>query len=142
MCFSSRRRHTRCALVTVVQTCALPISGLIGFTAFAAVHAGVAIAGLETIWTFAVLQSLMMACFGLSSSNFGAMAMEHMGSLAGTAASVQGAVVTIGGALLGLLIGQQFDGTTTPIPLGFPLLGASPPEIGRAECRERVLNDG
>src|SRR3546814_1609841 len=25
---SSRRRHTRCALVTGVQTCALPISGL------------------------------------------------------------------------------------------------------------------
>src|SRR3546814_20536105 len=31
--FSSRRRHTSCALVTGVQTCALPISGLlaIGF---------------------------------------------------------------------------------------------------------------
>src|SRR3546814_3666525 len=30
MCFffSSRRRHTRCALVTGVQTCALPISSL------------------------------------------------------------------------------------------------------------------
>src|SRR3546814_17740495 len=27
--FSSRRRHTRCALVTGVQTCALPISVLI-----------------------------------------------------------------------------------------------------------------
>src|SRR3546814_6063769 len=26
-CFSSRRRHTICALVTGVQTCALPISG-------------------------------------------------------------------------------------------------------------------
>src|SRR3546814_16751354 len=25
LCFSSRRRHTRCALVTGVQTCALPI---------------------------------------------------------------------------------------------------------------------
>src|SRR3546814_2315935 len=25
ICFSSRRRHTRCALVTGVQTCALPI---------------------------------------------------------------------------------------------------------------------
>src|SRR3546814_7729668 len=25
-CFSSRRQHTSCALVTVVQTCALPIS--------------------------------------------------------------------------------------------------------------------
>src|SRR3546814_3529364 len=27
--FSSRRRHTRCALVTGVQTCALPICGLV-----------------------------------------------------------------------------------------------------------------
>src|SRR3546814_16201944 len=27
-CFSSIRRHTRCALVTGVQTCALPISSL------------------------------------------------------------------------------------------------------------------
>src|SRR3546814_7363815 len=27
--FSSRRRHTRCALVTGVQTCALPIYGLL-----------------------------------------------------------------------------------------------------------------
>src|SRR3546814_8664294 len=27
--FSSRRRHTRCALVTVVQTCALPISAVL-----------------------------------------------------------------------------------------------------------------
>src|SRR3546814_5775412 len=32
MCFffSSRRRHTRCALVTGVQTCALPICGSAG----------------------------------------------------------------------------------------------------------------
>src|SRR3546814_8818913 len=28
--FSSRRRHTRCALVTGVQTCALPISATVG----------------------------------------------------------------------------------------------------------------
>src|SRR3546814_2464935 len=29
--FSSRRRHTRCALVTGVQTCALPISRRTGY---------------------------------------------------------------------------------------------------------------
>src|SRR3546814_5964411 len=29
-CFSSVRRHTRCALVTGVQTCALPISAIAG----------------------------------------------------------------------------------------------------------------
>src|SRR3546814_4660903 len=31
--FSSRRRHTRCALVTGVQTCALPICTATGFDA-------------------------------------------------------------------------------------------------------------
>src|SRR3546814_5315309 len=37
--FSSRRRHTRCALVTGVQTCALPIYGAIGSRAdFAPCH--------------------------------------------------------------------------------------------------------
>src|SRR3546814_1734827 len=30
--FSSRRRHTRCALVTGVQTCALPICRVMAFT--------------------------------------------------------------------------------------------------------------
>src|SRR3546814_20447864 len=125
MCFSSRRRHTRCALVTVVQTCALPISGLIGFTAFAAVHEGVAIAGLETIWTFAMLQSLMMACFGLSSSNFDYMAMEHMGSLAATAASVKVAVVSHGRSLRGTLIGRTIDGSTHQINPVFNLIGPS-----------------
>src|SRR3546814_2058471 len=32
--FSSRRRHTRCALVTGVQTCALPISRQLGHGEF------------------------------------------------------------------------------------------------------------
>src|SRR3546814_2221435 len=39
--FSSRRRHTRCALVTGVQTCALPI-----FDTHKDVHVAVAINGL------------------------------------------------------------------------------------------------
>src|SRR3546814_4148603 len=36
--FSSRRRHTRCALVTGVQTCALPISPYSGLDAIWAVE--------------------------------------------------------------------------------------------------------
>src|SRR3546814_15149427 len=36
--FSSRRRHTRCALVTGVQTCALPISGYRLLLATASFH--------------------------------------------------------------------------------------------------------
>src|SRR3546814_9750744 len=38
MFFSSRRRQTRCALVTGVQTCALPIFGL--FNVFGCFYAG------------------------------------------------------------------------------------------------------
>src|SRR3546814_4103382 len=40
--FSSRRRHTRCALVTGVQTCALPICmhGMPGMGAQGGTHAG------------------------------------------------------------------------------------------------------
>src|SRR3546814_6224813 len=38
--FSSRRRHTRCALVTGVQTCALPISPSYVFEGMRAIVAG------------------------------------------------------------------------------------------------------
>src|SRR3546814_10683075 len=39
--FSSRRRHTRCALVTGVQTCALPISYLFAALIFLGISYGV-----------------------------------------------------------------------------------------------------
>src|SRR3546814_4482667 len=45
-CFSSRRRHTRCALVTGVQTCALPICP------FTELDSG------------AVRQALLVTCYG------------------------------------------------------------------------------
>src|SRR3546814_6608222 len=45
-CFSSRRLHTRCALVTGVQTCALPISDN-AFDMRAALPQGGALLGLD-----------------------------------------------------------------------------------------------
>src|SRR3546814_17449090 len=39
--FSSRRRHTRCALVTGVQTCALPISACFRMAARLGLHEGI-----------------------------------------------------------------------------------------------------
>lgn len=96
---------------------------LLGFIGFAAIHFAIALADAETIWSFAVLQAAMMGCFGLATSNFGAMAMENMGGLAGTASSVQGFIVTILGALIGIGIGQAFDGTTVPLYSGFLVCG-------------------
>lgn len=98
-------------------------TALLGYIFFAGVHAAVAWLGLETLWTFTILQSGMMFCFGLMGSNFGALAMEPMGHIAGTASSVQGFCSTTGAALVGLYIGQQFDGTTVPLTLGFFVSG-------------------
>ena len=98
-------------------------TALIGFTLCGVIHSLVALSGHETIWTFAVIQALTMFCFGFIAGNFGAMAMEPMGHIAGTAASIQGFISTILGASLGFGIGQQFDGSTVPMSLGFTLMG-------------------
>src|SRR3546814_19530360 len=46
--FSSRRRHTRCALVTGVQTCALPISTTLALTRDRAPHPSLIFADYAT----------------------------------------------------------------------------------------------
>jgi DHA1 family bicyclomycin/chloramphenicol resistance-like MFS transporter len=96
---------------------------LIGYIALTSAHALVALAGYETLWLFAAFQSGAMFCFGLLAPNFGAIAMDPLGHVAGTASSVQGFVTTVGGALLGYWIGQHFDGTVIPLTLGFSLCG-------------------
>jgi DHA1 family bicyclomycin/chloramphenicol resistance-like MFS transporter len=98
-------------------------TALLGFIGFAAIHALVSLSGHETIWTFAVLQGLTMFCFGFLAGNFGAMAMEPMGHIAGTASSAQGFISTVFGSLAGLFIGQQFDGTVTPMAIGITVCG-------------------
>jgi DHA1 family bicyclomycin/chloramphenicol resistance-like MFS transporter len=93
--------------------------GAVGFALITSIHAAVALAGIENLTLFIILQGLAMLFFAFTSSNLGALAMEHMGPIAGTASSVQGVVSTIGGALIGLMIGQAFDGTATPFLVGF-----------------------
>ena len=96
---------------------------LVGLTAIGAVHLLLSLTGGETLLAFAVLQALTLACFGLSSSNFSAIAMERMGHIAGTASSVQGFLSVAIGTGLGVVIGQAFDGTTAPLAAGFVACG-------------------
>ncbi len=65
-----------------------------------------------------------MFLFGLTGTNFNSLAMEPLGKVAGTAASVFGFMQTAGGALLGTLIGQSYDGTVLPIALGYLIFGS------------------
>jgi DHA1 family bicyclomycin/chloramphenicol resistance-like MFS transporter len=99
-------------------------TGLALFTLSALVHLAIVLTSSESLWLFIALQGLTMACFGLASANFGALAMQPLGHVAGTASSVQGTVGTIGGALLGLLVGQSFDGTLVPMVGAFAAFGA------------------
>jgi MFS transporter, DHA1 family, multidrug resistance protein len=111
-------------LVMRVGARRLLLAALAMLTAISAVHLGLVLARGETIWLFAAMQALTLACFGLVGANAGALAMERVGHIAGTASAIQGLVTTSGGALIGFAIGQLYDGTTVPLVAGFALCGS------------------
>lgn len=98
---------------------------LILFTAIALLHLVVSMSGAETLTSFVALQAVMMGCFALATANFSALAMEHVGEVAGTASSIQGSLSTLIGAVIGIVAGQAFDGTTHPLYIGITLCGTA-----------------
>jgi len=65
---------------------------------------------------------------GFTIGNLNALALEPLGHIAGLAASLMGALATVGGAALGATIGQLFDGTPVPLAVATALccvLGAA-----------------
>jgi DHA1 family bicyclomycin/chloramphenicol resistance-like MFS transporter len=93
-------------------------AALIGFTVFSAIHTVVAVTGHSSLLLFCLMQAATLACFGLAVSNFNAIAMLHMGKIAGSAASVQGLISMVGAALVGSLLGHQWNGQVTFLPAG------------------------
>jgi DHA1 family bicyclomycin/chloramphenicol resistance-like MFS transporter len=92
---------------------------LIGFLIVSAIWFVLSLFGTVSFPLFITLFALAMFQFGLIGSNFNSLAMEPLGHVAGTASSVLGFMGTAGGGLIGALIGQAFDGTTTPLAFGF-----------------------
>src|SRR5690606_22723881 len=66
---------------------------------------------------------IIQFAFGWAASNMNSLSMEPLGAVAGTAASVFGFMQTVGGAVLGTLIGQQFNGTLIPNAVGYVTMG-------------------
>lgn len=85
------------------------------------IHLAVQLTGYQSLLLFTVFNALSFFCFGLAGANFGAMAMEPMGHIAGTAASVQGFLSTIVGAVLAYIIGRSFSGTALPLAIGWEI---------------------
>jgi DHA1 family bicyclomycin/chloramphenicol resistance-like MFS transporter len=93
-------------------------TALLIFIGITGLHVAVAALGWEQLWTFVVFQAVTMAFFSLAVSNFGAMAMEPIGEVAGIGASLQGFIQSFGGALVGAAIGRLFNDTTVPLAGG------------------------
>jgi len=114
---------TNARLVMRLGTRLISHSAVTMLVVLSAIHLAIALAGYETLVGFVVLQALTMGCFGLATSNFSSMAMENMGRIAGTASSVQGFTSVTFGAMIGVVIGQAFNGTTAPLAGGFLVCG-------------------
>ncbi|MBV9316211.1 MAG: multidrug effflux MFS transporter [Gammaproteobacteria bacterium] len=98
---------------------------LLCYLGVTAVHLAVALMSFESVASFVVLQALSMGSFALAAPNFGALAMEPLGAVAGVGASVQGFVTTCGGALVASAIGRQFADSTVALTGGALLCGLS-----------------
>ena len=94
-------------------------TGIVVFAAAAATHLAWHLAFGSTLTSFIAFMAVTLTAFAFSAANFGTLAMTNMAPIAGTASSVQGTIGTIGGASLGAIMGQSYDGTV------FPFLAAS-----------------
>ncbi len=105
------RRLTRAALTGMALLSAV-------FAAYALQAGGTPAFGLFLPYMLAVF-----FFFGILFGNFGALAMEPMGHIAGIAAAVTGSFTTLISMALGTMIARAYDGTVLPLVGGFGLLG-------------------
>jgi DHA1 family bicyclomycin/chloramphenicol resistance-like MFS transporter len=78
--------------------------------------------GRPSLWVFGPLLAVFNLCFSLAVPNCNALAMQPLGSIAGTASSLIGFYTTMTAALVGVLLGQAFDGTVAPLSIGILVL--------------------
>jgi DHA1 family bicyclomycin/chloramphenicol resistance-like MFS transporter len=110
-------------LVERLGTRLISQSAVLALIALSVVHLAVIGSGHETLVSYMAFQALSMTCIGLCGSNFGAMAMEPVGHIAGTASSIQGFITSVGAVAVGSAIGQSYDGTTWPLAVGYLGIG-------------------
>jgi DHA1 family bicyclomycin/chloramphenicol resistance-like MFS transporter len=110
-------------LVERLGTRLISQAAVLALIALSLLHLATIATGAETLVTYMIFQALSMTCIGLCGSNFGAMAMEPVGHIAGTASSIQGFITSVGAVVVGSLIGQSYNGTTWPLAIGYLGIG-------------------
>jgi len=97
---------------------------LIVYFGLSVVLAGLTAMGPIPFWLFFGISILMMPLLGFVGSNFNSIAMEPLGAIAGTASSTLGFTQTVGGGVVGALIGQAYDGSIFPLAAGYAIVSA------------------
>jgi DHA1 family bicyclomycin/chloramphenicol resistance-like MFS transporter len=82
----------------------------------------VVLSGQPPLWLLMAYLMVSFFCTGIMFGNINALAMRPLGRLAGIGAAVVGSVSTLISMLLGMLIGQSYNGTVIPLVLGMTLL--------------------
>lgn len=97
---------------------------IIGFTSISMILLVVTMIFGPNLYVFMGLFCLIFMNFGFMGPNFNSMAMEPLGRIAGTASALLGFASTTMAAAIGGLIAHQYDGTLTPVLLGYVGLGS------------------
>lgn len=91
-----------------------------------------AVGGHPAWWVFVPLAGLLFGTHALLLPNLNSAAMRPMGEVAGLAAAVIGTISTALGALGGAVIDSFFDGSLTPLCIGFLACGVIATALVRA----------
>lgn len=94
-------------------------TAVFAFMATSMAQIAAALSGAETLWMFTALMMVNVGLIGFIGSNFGSIAMEDFGHMAGVASSYQSFAKTLLAAVVGATIGQQYDGSTLPLAYAF-----------------------
>jgi DHA1 family bicyclomycin/chloramphenicol resistance-like MFS transporter len=130
-------------LVMRLGTRLLATRAALGFAAINLLHAlTLALLGGESLAVFGTFLLSSLFVFGFLGPNFNAMLMEPVGHVAGSAAALCGFVTTVGGAVVGGLVGHAYDGTTRPFVYGQAILGVIALALLMGTERRRRAREG
>ncbi|MBB4612956.1 multidrug effflux MFS transporter [Novosphingobium taihuense] len=77
----------------------------------------------ETLWQFMPLMITNMILIGFIGANFGSIALQPFERTAGTANSMHAFLRLVIGSVIGIVVGQAYDGTAHPLALALLMSG-------------------
>ncbi len=100
------------------------LNTLVGM-AFVFIGVAFAFNGLPPLWLLMAYLMASFFCIGILFGNINALAMQPLGHLAGIGAAIIGSLSTLLSTLLGMVIGQSYNGTILPFMVGMVVLSSS-----------------